>query len=417
MRLPPGPRAPALFQTLGALTRQRPYLERQRRRFGNVFTIRIVGFTSLVACADPALIRQVFTEKPDVLLAGGDQNPLGPVLGEHSLLVIDGEHHLKQRKLLLPPFHGDRMRGYDALIEEIAADEIASWPRGAPFRTVKSFRTITLRAILRAVFGARGAEVAELERVLPAFVDAGSAMATIGRPFQHDLGRLSPWGRFLRMRADVDRRLDVLIHRARRDVPRDDVLSMLAHTEMTDAEIRDQLLTLLAAGHETTAATLAWAVERIRRHPETQERLGDPTYRTAFIREVQRQRPVIAFSARTTRSPYALGDHVLPPNTRIGLAASLTHFDAGLFPEPDRFRPDRFLDAKGGWGQNHSWIPFGGGVRRCVGAAFAHMEMDVVLRTLIGRVTIAPDPEAPPAGWKFRGIVSTPSDGGEIVVV
>ena len=300
------------------------------------------------------------------------------------------------------------------LIEEIAAEEIARWPRGVPFETVDSFRAITLRAILRAVFGARGAEVAELERVLPAFVDAGSAMATIGRPLQRDLGRFSPWGRFLRMRADVDRRLDVLIERARRDEPREDVLSMLAHTEMTDAEIRDQLLTLLAAGHETTAATLAWAVERIRRHPQTQERLGDPAYRTAFIREVQRQRPVIAFSARTTRGPYELGDHVLPPDTRIALAASLTHFDAGLFPEPDRFRPERFLEAKP---DTYSWIPFGGGVRRCIGAAFAHMEMDVVLRTLIAQATIEPDPEAPSAGWKFRGVASTPSDGGEIVVV
>ncbi len=238
-------------------------------------------------------------------------------------------------------------------------------------------------------------------------------MAIIGRPFQRDLGRRSPWGRFLRMRADVDRRLDVLIDRARRDDPREDVLSMLAHTEMTDAEIRDQLLTLLAAGHETTASTLAWAVERIRRNPETQDRLTDPAYRTAFIREVQRQRPVIAFSARTTREPYPLGDHVLPPDVRIGLAASLTHFDPDLFPEPNRFRPERFLDIKP---DTYSWIPFGGGVRRCIGAAFAHMEMDVVLRTMTAQTRIEADPDAPPAGWKFRGVASMPSDGGEIVV-
>jgi cytochrome P450 family 138 len=424
MTLPPGPRAPALVQTLAGLARQRPYVERARRRHGNLFTMRIIGFGTFVVVADPALIKQVFTEDPKVLHAGGERNPLGPVLGEHSLLVIDEDRHLEQRKLLLPPFHGKRMQAYEELIEEIAAEEIDRWPRDVPFATAMSFRRITLRAILRAVFGAQGDEVADLERVLPPFMDLGSIMSTLGRPLQRDLGRLSPWGRFLRARADVDARLDRLIERARIDPAledRSDVLALLVqatHTDgtpMANAEIRDQLLTLLAAGHETTAATLAWAVERLRRHPEVTARLveeadlGGRELRDATIREVQRQRPVIAFSARTTLAPYELGDHTLPENVRIALAASLTHFDPRLFPEPDRFHPDRFLDAKP---DTYAWIPFGGGIRRCIGAAFAHMEMDVVLRTLLARVRLDAAPDEPPAGWKFRGVASTPDDGG-----
>ena len=428
MTLPPGPRAPALLQTFAGIARQRPWLERVRRRYGNVFTMRFVGFGTFVVVADPALIKQVFTEDPKVLHAGGERNPLGPVLGEHSLLVIDEDRHLEQRKLLLPPFHGKRMQAYEGLLEDITVAEIDAWPEGEPFATEPAFRRITLRTILRAVFGAVGEEVTELERVLPPFMDLGSIMSTVGRPLQRDLGRLSPWGRFLRMRADVDARLDRLIERARRDPAldeRNDILAMLVqatHTDgtpMTNAEMRDQLLTLLAAGHETTASSLAWAVERLRRHPEVTARLveeadaGGRALRDATIREVQRQRPVIHFAARTTLGPYELGGYTLPGDVRLALAAALTHFDPDLFPEPDRFLPDRFLDAKP---DTYSWIPFGGGVRRCIGAAFAHMEMDVVLRTLLQRVELDAAPDEPAAGWRFRGVATTPDDGGRAIV-
>lgn len=411
---------PKPVQTLAVVTRQRPFLERARRRYGSVFSVRFLAFPTLVSVSDIGLIKQVFTEKPTVLHAGGDQNPLGPVLGEHSLLVLDEDRHLAQRKLLLTPFHGRRMTAYEDLIADIAAEEIDRWPRGALHRTDASFRDITLRAILRAVFGAQGDEVARLERVLPPFVDLGSKMVTIGRGLQRDLGRFSPWGRFLRLRAEVDRELDALIEHARRDddlAARPDVLAALVQAvhddggPMTNAEIRDQLLTLLAAGHETTAATLAWTVERLRRHPDALEAVstGDKAMRDATIREVQRQRPTIGFSARTTLGDYPLGDYVLPRGTRIALGAALTHFDPDLFPEPDRFRPQRFIDAKP---DTYAWIPFGGGVRRCIGAAFAHMEMEVVLRVLLERRRIVPDPDAPDAGWHFRGVGYTPADGG-----
>jgi cytochrome P450 len=392
-----------------------------RRRYGNLFTLRVIGFARLIVVADPALIRQVFTEKPNVLHVGGDENPLGPVLGEHSLLVIDEDRHLEQRKLLLPPFHGQRMRAYESLIAEITADEVDTWEDGE-VETLPAFRGITLRAILRAVFGAQGEEADELERILPPFVDLGAAMATLGRPFQKDLGRWSPWGRFVRARADVDRRLDALIERARTDPAlseREDVLALLVQAKhsdgspMTNAEMRDQLLTLLTAGHETTASTLAWAVERIRRHPEVIPRLGEQAYRDAFIREVQRQRPVVSFAARSTIAPYELGGYTLPAGVRIALAASLTHFDPDLFEAPHRFRPERFLDGKP---DTYAWIPFGGGVRRCIGAAFAHMEMDVVLRTLLERVEILGEPGIPDARWKFRGVTQVPADGGRATV-
>jgi cytochrome P450 len=424
--LPPGPRAPVGWQTLGALTRQRPYLERQRRRYGNVFTIKLLGLGAFVACADPVLIKQVFTADPTVLHAGTG-SPLGTVLGSNSLLAIDEDRHLEQRKLLLPPFHGKRMQAYEGLIESIAADEIATWPAGTPIETAAPFMRITLRAILRAVFGAEGEALRELEASIPPFVERGSRMATMHQ-FQKDLGPRSPWGKFLAARALVDRQLDALIETARTDpdlTDRADVLALMVqatHTDgtpMANAEIRDQLVTLLAAGHETTAATLAWTVERLVRHPDVAARLTDEVdaggraLRDATIREVQRCRPVISFAARQVKKPYSLAGYDLPLLSRIGLAASLTHFDPALFEEPDHFRPDRFLGAKP---DTYSWIPFGGGIRRCIGAAFAHMEMEVVLRTLLARVTLEGAPGAPDEGWRDRGVAHVPAAGGRVTV-
>lgn len=425
--LPPGPRMPRSLQTVAALARQRPNLERHRRRFGNLFTVDVLGLGNFVVVADPALIKQVFTAPPTVLHAGTG-SPLGAVLGKHSLLATDEEYHLEQRKLLLPPFHGKRMQAYEQLIADIAADEIDRWPEGAEFASIGSFMTITLRAILGAVFGAAGEDLEVLERVIPPYVESGSRMAAL-RGLQKDIGPRSPWGRFLAHRAAVDARLDILIEKARRDpelTERSDVLALLVqatHTDgtpMTNEELRDQLVTLLAAGHETTAGTLAWAVERLRRNPEVLACLveeadaGGRAYRDATIRELQRSRPVITFAGRLTRvEGYEIAGYALPRNTRIGLSAGLTHYDPELFPEPDRFLPERFLTAKP---ETYSWIPFGGGIRRCIGAAFAHMEMDVVLRTLLERVDLVTTPGAPDERWAFRGVAHVPADGGRITV-
>jgi cytochrome P450 len=419
--VPPGPSTPIALQTLGMMTRQRPYLERLRRRYGNMFSIKVISLGPMVVLADPELIKHTFMADPKTLHAGS-RSPLRQVLGDNSLLGIDEEHHMEQRKLLLPPFKGQRMKAYEPLIEEIAIAEIESWPVGVEFPTAKSMQRITLRAILRAVFGASGARLHELEALLPAWTDQGQHLSRFPQ-IQKDLGRFSPWGRFLRLRAKVDAILDTLIEDARRDPDlgeRPDVLALMVQarredgSELSNAEIRDQLVTMLAAGHETTAHTLSWAVERLRRHPDVLARLvdevdaGGKALRDATIREVQRMRPVISFAGRHTMKPFEVGGYRIPRGKLIGLSAGLTHYDPNLFPHPDRFDPDRFLDTRP---DTYAWIPFGGGIRRCIGATFAHMELDVVLRVILERVTFAPT-TAPDEPWKFKGVAWSPAGGG-----
>lgn len=423
--VPPGPRLPALVQLTAMLTRPRPFIARGRARYGDRFTVRMAGLGTYVMPSDPALIRQAFTAPADVLHAG-ESNELGPILGVNSLLATDGAKHLRQRKLLLPPFHGARMQDYERLIEEITIDELATWPVGQEFPVVDSMMRITLRAILRAVFGAHGATMQRLEELLPVLTERGSALSIV--PFlHHDLGRYSPWGNFLRIRAEVDGLLDGLIAEAKADpnlTDRPDVLALLVQARyddgepMTNPEIRDQLVTMLAAGHETTATTLAWAVERLRRHPAVLARLteavdtGDRDYLAATIREVQRVRPVIMFTTRLVKQPFEIGGYVLPRGTRLALGGAITHFDERLFPQAREFRPERFVEAKPG---TYSWLPFGGGVRRCIGAAFAHLEMEVVLRTMLSTYDLLPT-TAEPEAFKFRGVAHTPARGGRIEV-
>ncbi|MBA2349459.1 MAG: cytochrome P450, partial [Solirubrobacterales bacterium] len=419
--LPPGPRAPATVQVLGMALRQRPYLERQRRRYGALFTIKALAVGRFVVLSDPTLVKQVFTADPKVLHAG-DHSPLRAVLGEHSLLGIDEGRHLEQRRLLLPPFKGQRMRAYEGLIEEVASAEIDRFPVGTPFPVGPAMQRITLRAILRAVFGATGRELHELEELLPPWTEQGSRLSLL-IPLQRDLGPRSPWGRFLRLRARIDVVLDRLIAIAREDPEleeRADVLALLVQSthldgsRVADAEIRDQLVTMLAAGHETTAHQLSWAVERLSRHPEILARLveevdaGGRALRDATIKELQRVRSVIPAAGRYTMEPYELGGHLLPADIHIACAASLTHFDPRLFDRPERFDPDRFLTARP---DTYAWLPFGGGLRRCIGASFAHMEMDVVLRVLLERVRIEAT-SAPDERERFRGVAIAPALGG-----
>lgn len=414
------------LQTLGMMTRQRPFLERLRRRYGPIFSLRLAALGRMVVVSDPELIKQTFKADPKVLHAGS-RSPLRAILGDNSLLAIDEERHLEQRKLLLPPFKGQRMRSYEPLIEAIAAEEIDRLPEGVELETAPSFQRITLRAILRAVFGATGSRLALLEELLPVLTERGQRLSRFPQ-VQRDLGPRSPWGSFLRLRARVDRELDGLIDDARRDpelAEREDVLALMVQarrvdgSEMTNAEIRDQLVTMLAAGHETTAHTLSWSVERLRRNPAALERLvaevdagGESPFRDATIREVQRMRPVISFAGRFTIQPFEIAGYRLPRGLLIGLSAGLTHFDPELFSEPDRFRPERFLETPPG---TYSWIPFGGGVRRCIGASFAHMELDVVLRTLLERVELEPT-TAPAEAWRFKGVAWSPAEGGKAVL-
>jgi hypothetical protein len=423
--VPRGPRLPVTLQTLALLTRQHQFLGSARRRFGPLFTVRVHGLGRLVIVSDPELVKQTFQADPSTLHAG-TSSPLRTILGPNSLLGIDEDQHLEQRKLLLPPFKGQRMRTYEPLIAEIAAAEIDAWPEHIEFATAGSMQRITLRAILRALFGAEGDRLAALERLVPPWTKLGSRLATITW-LQHDLGRWSPWGRFLALRAGIDTILDELIALAKADPgleQRPDVLALMVlarHEDgrpMSNPEIRDELVTMIAAGHETTAHTLSWAVERLRRHPSVLRRLaeevdaGGKSLREATIREVQRVRPVISFAGRSVCRPFELGAHRLPIGTRILLAASLTHCDPSLFPNPDRFDPDRFYETVP---DTYSWIPFGGGRRRCIGATFAHMELDVVLRTILERVELHPT-DADDERWKFRGVAWAPAGGGRALI-
>jgi cytochrome P450 len=427
--LPPGPPIPGALQGLIAgvgLLRggglDGPLFRRLHARYGDLFTIQSPLGTAVVV-GHPDLVKQVFRADAYTLHAG-EGSPLASVLGPNSLLAIDEERHMEQRKLLLPPFHGERMHAYEAIVEEETLREIDSWPVGRPLRTLEPMMRITLNVILRAVLGVRdGPLMQELQQVMPETVKLGSRMAGLGR-LQRDLGPHSPWGRFVRLRRRFDWGVNTLVDQARNDPDgeaRTDVLSMLAlarHEDdgslMTDAEIADQLTTVLAAGHETTATTLAWTVERLRRHPHVLQRLEreDDELRQATIYEIQRTRPVIPGAGRLVMKPFELGDYVIPADTVLLLAGPILHNNPEIYPDPERFDPDRFLGKRP---SPYAWVPFGGGIRRCPGAAFANMEMDIVLRTLLRELELEVTTE-PPERSHFRGVAFAPGDGGVAVV-
>jgi hypothetical protein len=423
--VPPGPRHGSRLHGFAFAANRRRVTQRMRRRYGPTFTLRLPAWGPTVFLSEPALVKQLFTTSPELI---GNMEPnLGRVLGSTSFFNLDGEAHKRQRKLLLPPFHGRRVQSYEGIIEEEALREIATWPEGEAFPTLESMMRITLNAILRAVFGAQGEEFEALRTLLPPMVTLGSKLTIMPGP-ELDLGKFSPWGRFRIYRRQFDEIVDRLIAAAQADPhldQRNDILALMLQARYDDGEamapraVADQLLTLLAAGHETTATTLAWAVERIRRHPRLLERLvseadeGGSELRKATIIEVQRTRPVIDLTGRKVRGEsVSLGPWVLPRGYTIMVSISLTHDDDSVFPNAADFDPDRFLGVNP---DTYSWVPFGGGTRRCIGAAFATMEMDVVLRTLLREFEIASTDEAG-EGWHSRGVAWAPERGGLAVV-
>jgi cytochrome P450 len=422
--LPPGPSTPRFAQGVYALTVPLRGMRRLRDRYGDAFTVNVPIFGRAVVISDPAQIKQLFTAGPGVV-ENLDPN-LGRVLGPGSLFALTGAEHRKQRKLLVPPFHGRRLAAYEKIIEEETVRELASWPEDRAFSTLPSMMRITLGAILRAVFGAEGAELSRLRELLPPFVTLGSRLAVL--PITKvDLGRWSPWGRFWMMRREYDAIIEELITKAAQDDldQRDDVLALMLQSryddgsEMSHSEIADQLLTLLAAGHETTATTLAWAVERLRRHPAVLRELveeadaGGSALREATILEVQRTRPVIDLVGRQVKADaLRLGPWTLPKGYTALVGITLIHDDESLFPNARAFDPSRFVGAKP---DLYQWIPFGGGTRRCVGAAFANMEMNVTLRTILRDFTLTPTAERDER-WRSRGIANAPAKGGRAVV-
>ncbi|BBY29605.1 cytochrome P450 [Mycolicibacterium sediminis] len=424
VRLPPSPRIPKLLQGIGFVAARERAVARLARRHGSEFVLNLPIFGSTVVISDPALVKEVFTTNTDLI---GRAGTLGEVLGPGSTFSLDGRAHRARRKLLVPPFHGKRMQAYEYIIAEEVRRESATWVEGEEFETLPSMMRITLNAILRAVFGADGAALEELRELLPPMVLRASRLAVLPPAFRRDLGPWSPWGRVETLRRRYDAAIARLIADARRDPhlsERGDVLAMLLAaryedgSSITDDHVADELLTLLAAGHETTATTLAWAVERITRHPRLLARLteeadaGGSELLQATIFEVQRVRPVIDGFARVTKQRIRLGDYVLPARQVILVSISLAHAAERSFAGAGAFDPDRFV---GNPPENHSWIPFGGGVRRCIGAAFANMEMMVTLQTLLRefefRGTYA---DAEPV--RSRGVASAPGRGGRAVV-
>ncbi|BBZ78883.1 cytochrome P450 [Mycolicibacterium anyangense] len=423
-KLPPRPGIPNPLLKTAFLTQRRPSVQWLTRRYGRCFTLDVPVFGPTVVVSDPALTKQIFTTSPELLY--NIQPNLSRLLGPGSVFGLDGTAHRVRRKLLTPPFHGKSIRAYERIVEEETLREIASWPEGAEFETLEPLMRISLNVIIRAIFGAGGAEFEQLRALLPKWVTLGSRLAVMPAPAKE--WRFTPWGRLAEYRREYEGLVDTLITRARQDPGfenRDDVLTLFLRSTyedgspMTRSEIGDELLTLLAAGHETTGSTLSWAFERISRHPEVLRQLvaeaatDDNSYRQATLFEVQRNRTVIDFSGRHVMAPsYELGEWRIPQGFSIMVSLSQLHENPEIFPDPARFDPQRFLDAKP---NTFAWVPFGGGTRRCIGAAFATMEMDVVLRTVLRHFTIQTT-DAPGEKWRNRGVAYVPKRGGRVVV-
>jgi len=425
--LPPGPRLPRPAQTLGWVTRPGPFLARARRRYGDTFSVKIAQEGNWVMLTDPDDVQQVFTGDPRLLHAGAANVILLPLLGHHSVLLLDGERHMAQRKLLLPPFHGKRMRGYEDLMKGVAQQELERWPRGEPFPLWPRMQAVTLEVIIRAVFGVRGEDRLErmrtrLREALEITTDMRSFLAVAALGPQ----RVSRMRFFQRELDPVNEALldEIRDRRGSADLDqRDDILSMLltaSHEDgspMSDQELRDELMTLLVAGHETTATALAWAMERLVRHPDMLRRLaeeaeaGEDEYADAVVKETLRLRPVIPLVVRELQEPMEFGGHLLPAGARVTPCILLMHRREDIYPEANRFRPERFLEQPAG---TYTWIPFGGGVRRCLGASFAMFEMKTVLQAVASQLSLSPArPE--PERIRRRAITLTPSAGAQVV--
>jgi cytochrome P450 len=446
MSLPPGPKLPVSAQTLLFLLRPLAFLDWCHRRYGDCFTVNTLLFGREVEVVHPELVRQVFTGDPDTFRAGEANAILGPLVGPRSVLLLDGSEHVRQRKLLMPPFHGERVAAYASTMYEVAERAIDEWPEGAAFALYPHLQRITLEIILRTVFGVEeGSQLGDLRdaltRVLNRLSRPVAALFT-APPFRRSFLGLTPWDGFLRDLRHADTLIHRQIGRRRVDAQRGratpkDVLAMLlaARDEqgqpMTDGELRDELMTLLVAGHETTATMLCWFFELVLAHRSVHDRLlrelheasadaRDPDlaalarlpYLDATIKEVLRLRPVIPAVGRRLKEPVTVGGYEIPAGELVVPVSVLTHRSASLYPEPDTFKPERFLDTKP---DPYAWYPFGGGARRCLGMAFSIYEMKVVLASVLVRTRLQ-KANLEPAQVTLRGFTLVPKGGTPIIV-
>jgi cytochrome P450 family 135 len=397
------------------------------RRYGDIFTLRITHESTWVFLSAPDAVKQVFTGDPRLLHAGEANIVLLPVLGSQSLLLLDEQEHMAQRKLMLPSFHGRRMRSYEQVMTEVAVREIERWPLGAPLSAWPTMQAITLEVILRTVFGVQeGERLRRLGDALRQVLAWGTRPQRLAMLAALGPRRIAELGVFRRVLDPADELIYQEIRR-RRAAPdleeRDDVLSLLLQARhedgrpMSDKELRDELMTLLVAGHETSATSLAWALEALVRHPAALARLrdevdsGEDAYLDAVLKETLRLRPVVALVLRRLTEPMEIGGRLLPAGVTVAPSIYLLHRRPDVYPDPRAFRPERFLERPPG---TYTWIPFGGGVRRCLGASFAQFEMKVVLRELVTRLDLR---AARPKGERRvrRAIIFAPERGGEIV--
>jgi cytochrome P450 len=424
MNLPPGPRLPATLQGLGWWHRPTAYMERCRARYGKRFTIRLPGQPPFVMISEPDQLKQLFTAPPDVLHPGEGARILKPIVGGFSVILLDEAAHLEQRKLMLPAFHGERMQRLTGLMEELAEREVASWPTGEAVELHPRFQALTLEIILRAVFGLDAGERLDALRArLTEVLEFGTSLASVNVRLQRTFGGVGPYARFTRVRAAADELVYEQIDNRRGSPDRgDDILSMLLDarhedgSEMSREEIRDELMTALVAGHETTASELAWVFEALTREPRVlrrlQDEIEDDAYLTATVQETLRRRPVLPQAEpRLVKQPVEIGDWRYEPGVVLAGSAWMVHHDPDVYPDPFAFRPERFLDEPPG---TYTWIPFGGGRRRCLGASFAMLEMKVAIRAALRRHTL--DPATRFERTRRRAITISPRRGATTVL-
>jgi cytochrome P450 len=436
---PPGPRAPAVAQTLRWLRRPISMLEACARRYGDTFTIRLSAFPPIVLFSDPAAVKEIFTGDPENLRAGEANVVLAPFLGNDSLLLADGARHRRKRRLLMPPFHGERMQLYGEVMRGITDRVIDGWPLGSTFPIHVETQRITLDVILRTVFGLD--EDGTLAALRTRMVEGANVVTDhpmlMMKALQRDLGPLTAWRRVTRLRDEVDAMLfaEFARRRAEQRSDRTDVLTLLlaARDEggepMSDRELRDEMVTLLLAGHETTATTLAWTLHYLLAHPEVHARVraevvahvaagdrvpggGDLPFLDAAIKETQRLMPIIPMVGRHLHAPATIGGHALPAGVVAAPCMYLTHRRPELWDDPAAFRPERFLGKRP---TPYEFFPFGGGNRACLGAAFASFEMKIVLARMLARVELRGVP-----GYRARivrrGVAFAPSEGMPVVM-
>jgi cytochrome P450 family 135 len=408
---------------------QRPLesLSGWRERYGDAFTVSLPVFGVGVYVSDPDAIREMLTGDQSDLHAGEANEPLAPVLGDKSVLILDGREHLRQRKLLLPPFQGSAIQNFRTVIREVAEAEVDGWREGQSFVMRERMRALTFEVIVRAVFGVTERERIERLRVALVSVIEMQTIFLMPNALRRDLGRFSPWGQFQRRLKAADALIyeEIALRRGQSDLEdRTDVLSLLLRARdeeggaMTDVELRDELMTMLLAGHETTATGLAFAFDLLMREPRVLSRLRDElsgendTYLDAVVTESLRLRPVIDANERTLTKPRTIAGWDLPAGIRVYPAIVIVQLRDDLYPQAHEFRPERFIEEEA---TSYSWLPFGGGIRRCIGAALAQAEMAEVIRTVVSRVELEPT-RAEREPVVMRGVTLVPRHGTPVVI-